>query len=233
MNTYNYTIDKLKPLTDTVVQVMLYADERNTLDYLAGQYIEIITHNGEKIPFSIANAPLGGRHLELHIRHTPENPISLQLLQEIKQEGHLTITGPFGQCIYHENKKEPIIFLAGGTGFAPMKALIEHALMIAETRPMHLYWGAKTASDLYYAELAEHWAKSVTQFTYTPVLSKQKNPANGSVKLGFVHEMVIHDHPDLSQHQVYAAGPPIMVSTAANLFFQHGLLKENFFSDLL
>lgn len=226
-------VDLIHPLTDTVVQVLM-TPSKHRLNYQAGQYIEIITENGKHLPFSIANAPLGGYQLELHIRHTSENPYSHYLLSEIKRTGRILIKGPFGHCIYHKQSLRKNLFLAAGTGFAPIKAIIEQALMEdVGTCPMYLYWSAREASDLYLDEIPQHWAKSIEHFHYTPVLLPSCAGEDWHGQTGLVYDIIAKDHPDLSNFQVYAAGPPQLIQLAWQKFQTLGLKKEFICSDSL
>lgn len=225
-------IDLIKPLTDTIILLLLQPVDNKRFDYTAGQYIKIVTADGRQMPFSIANAPLGARQIELHIRHTEANAYSNYLLNEIKRTGLLTITGPFGHCIYQQKSTRPCILMAGGTGFAPMKAIIEQALANGDNHPKHLYWGVKTVSDLYLDELPQQWAKAVPDFQYTPVLSTTNNRL-WQGRTGLVHEIIAQDHPSLANYQVYAAGAPDMVFAALKTFQALGLKKGLMYSDVL
>lgn len=227
-----YRVNLIKPLTDTVLQLLLQPSNDERLNYTAGQYIEIQLSDGDHCPFSIANAPLGAHQIELHVRHTSDNPFTVKLFDEIKQHGEINITGPFGQCTYHNPKNHPTILLAGGTGFAPIKAIIEHALAEGEHSPMHLYWGAKNVSDLYLDSLTEHWHRLVEHFTYTPVLSAAEHPQQWHGQHGFIQDILAQDYTDLSAHQIYAAGPPDMVFAAHKICLQLGLDKQRFYSDM-
>lgn len=218
----------IKPLTDKILQILLQLDE--LLHYVAGQYLEIITRDGQHMPFSIANAPLGVCQLELHIRHTPDNVYTNNLLAEIKQYGTIQIAAPMGNCTYQSLKSQlPVILLAGGSGFAPIKAIIEQLFTQGTAITMHLYWGAKTASDLYLDEIPQTWAKHVASFQYTPVLSQPQSSWSG--RKGLVHQAILKDYVDLTAYQVLAAGPFDMVFTARAAFLARGLVMENMYSD--
>lgn len=225
-------VDLIHPLTDTVVQILM-TPLKVRFNYLAGQYVEIITENGDHMPFSIANAPLGGHQLELHIRHTRENAYSHNLLAEIKRTGKLFIKGPFGHCTYQRLSSRTTLLLAAGTGFAPIKAIIEQALMQEDTSPMYLYWNARNASDLYLDEVPQHWAKSIHNFGYTPVLPKSCDNEHWQGQTGLVYEIIAAEHPNLSNYQVYAAGPPQLIQLAWQKFQTLGLKKEFIYSDCL
>lgn len=225
------------PLTRTILQVFLELPE--PLSYQAGQYLKVVMNDGQQIPLSIANAPLGGRRLELHIRHTPENPSSVQLLSSIQQQGILNIVAPFGQCTVVTLKSEyPVIFMARGSGFAPIKAIIEQLLATGFEQPIHLYWGFRNMGDQYLDELPQTWTHHLENFQYTPVLCPDElHPScsqsilawNG--RFGDLMDVIITDYVDLSPFQILAAGPFDMILKARDQFMRHGLKVENMYSD--
>lgn len=220
----------VQPLTDKILQVLIEPHQTQRFHYHAGQYIKLLTADGNETPFSIANAPLGSRQIELHIRHTAENHYSHSLLNEIKQTGCVHLTGPFGQCTWQKAAaNRPLLFLAGGTGFAPIKALIEQALADEVELSMHLYWVAKTRSDLYLDELPQAWAHRIPHFRYTPLLSEPDAEWHG--KTGRIYDAVKEDYTDLSQTQIFAAGPGEMVFAALNALQPLGLVRSAIYSD--
>ena len=202
-----------------------------TSSYQAGQYLFIHSLDGEKRPFSIANAPLGTIRLELHIRHSQQNDYSTRLLAEIKSTGKLNIQGPQGQCIYSDHSK-PLIFLASGTGFAPHKAIIENILAQDAQQNVHLFWCANSESDLYLDELPQHWAHTVPHFRYTPVLYQPECQQQWHGEIGLGHNYITQYYPDLSHHLIYIAGTPEMVKSARVHFLQHGAFQNQLFSDV-
>ncbi|MDF2868053.1 MAG: CDP-6-deoxy-delta-3,4-glucoseen reductase, partial [Gammaproteobacteria bacterium] len=194
-----------KQLAPTVWQVLLKPEEAKPV-YRAGQYLEILHRDGSPKPFSIANAPNADGIIELHIRHTPENTYTAELLDEIKQGRALRIKLPYGDCIYPKEKDVKTILLAGGTGFAPMQAILEQALSNELNPPIYFYWGARSLQDLYLHEKVLAWAQQYHQLHYIPVLSMPEPADNWQGKTGFVHEAVVAEHPELSHYQVYASG---------------------------
>jgi CDP-4-dehydro-6-deoxyglucose reductase, E3 len=195
---------------------------KNTgFNYSAGQYLEILLPGHEPRPFSIANKP--GDLLELHIRWLAESPYLVSLIDHIKQNKVLTIQGPLGHCVYHKTPEYPSILIGGGTGFAPLKAIIEQALSEGLKKPMHLYWGARTENDLYLNELPMQWAAQEPLFRYTSI--------SGSERL--LQHAVLDDYPTLAQHQVYASGPFDMVHAVFNALKPHGLDPHLIHSDAL
>lgn len=224
-------VSQVNDLTSSVKQVLLTPSEGEKLIYRAGQYLEIILSDSEHRPFSIANSPVDASMLELHIRHQPENEATRRIIDEIENKKQLTVSMPHGRSIYHKQPQSPIILLAGGTGFAPIKAIIENALAEGMKQPMHLYWGVSTLVDLYMLSLPQRWAEHVPNFHFTPVLSQPKPETQWQGKTGMVYDAVLSDYNDLSDFQVYAAGPAEMVFLALNEFQKLGFNKAFMYSD--
>ncbi len=220
-------------LCDDVVQLYLSLPSTQTFDYLPGQYINILLKNGKERSFSIANTPNQAKQegLELHIRVVPNGYYSPQVKESITIKDILRIQGPFGTYFLRKDEDLPIIMIAGGTGYAPIKGLIEDALEMDSKMPITLYWGARTRADLYLNEQAEHWADRIKEFTYIPVLSEVSDADNWSGRTGFVHDAIAQDFPDAEGHSVYASGPPVMVNALKEVFKNNGLDADFFYSD--
>lgn len=218
-----------KPADDVMVlKLKLPANER--LQFLAGQYIDILLKDQKPRSFSLANAPHNDEFLELHIRNIAGGAFTQQVFNEMKERDIMRFKGPLGTFFLREDTDKPIIFVASGTGFAPIKAIIEHALHIGIARPMHFYWGARKRSDLYMLEMAENWASLGIKFT--PVLSDALAEDAWTGRTGFVHQAVLDDYDDLSGQEIYACGAPVVVEAAHTDFTRlRGLPNEAFFSD--
>jgi CDP-4-dehydro-6-deoxyglucose reductase, E3 len=217
-----------------VLKLQLPASEK--LNYLAGQYIEIIMRDGTRRQYSMGSAPHLAEQVELHVRHMPGGKFTDGLFgvttPAIKERDILRFEGPMGTFCLQEDSTKPIVFLASGTGFAPIKAVIEHALEKAVTRKMSLYWGGRRPQDLYMHKLCLEWAANHTGFNYIPVVSDGLPEDAWAGRSGFVHKAVMADFPDLSEHQVYACGAPIVVDSAQKDFVEAcGLPLEEFFAD--
>ncbi len=208
-----------------VMTLKLPTNER--LQFLAGQYIDILLKDGTRRAFSIANAPHDDEFLSLHIRHVPGGSFTGHVFEAMKEKEILRFQGPLGTFFLREESAKPIILLAGGTGFAPIKALIEHAIHVGVDRPMHLYWGARDRAGLYLLELPRRWAADRPNIHYVPVLSDEAWDGRG----GLVHKAVLEDHPDLAGFQVYACGAPAMIDAARADFAVAGLPEDEFFAD--
>ena len=218
-----------KPAIDVmVIKLKLPANER--LQFLAGQYIDILLKDQKPRSFSLANAPHNDEFLELHIRNISGGAFTEYVFNEMKERDILRFKGPLGTFFLREESEKPIIFVASGTGFAPIKAIIEHALHIGIKRPMHFYWGARRLSDLYMLEMAKQW--ETQGIAFTPVLSEPAPEDEWAGRTGFVHLAVMQDYSDLSPYEVYACGAPVVVEAAHTDFTtSRGLPNESFYSD--
>jgi len=220
-----------------IVRLQLPANEK--FEYLAGQYIDILLKDGKRRSYSMANAPLQENMLELHIRHMPGGAFTDALFgtattsaNPVRERDILRMEGPQGTFFLREDSVKPIILLASGTGFAPIKALVEQMCIRNIQRPIVLYWGGRRPHDLYMSDLAEGWASRLPNFRYVPVVSDALPEDQWSGRTGFVHRAVMADFPDLSGHQVYACGAPVVVDSARHDFTsQCGLPEDEFFAD--
>ncbi len=213
-----------------IAQLKLPANER--LQFLAGQYIDFLLKGGERRSFSMANPPHGDEFIELHIRHVPGGNFTDHVFARMKQRDILRLEGPLGSFFLREDSAKPIVFVASGTGFAPIKSIIESALHRNVARPMTLYWGARRPKDLYLNALPGKWASEHSHFRYIPVISEARPEDQWTARSGFVHRAVMEDLPDLSAHQVYACGVPIMVDSAKKDFVSLCQLPEDeFYAD--
>lgn len=213
-----------------IIELKLPASER--LQFLAGQYIEILLKDGRRRAFSLANAPHDDAFLQLHIRHVPGGFYTSHVFSAMKERDIVRINGPHGSFFLREDSSKPLVLVAGGTGFAPIKAMVEHAIAERSSRPMTIYWGAREKSDLYLRSLAEQWSRDHAHIRFIPVLSDPTPGDNWLGRSGFVHVAAIEDWPDLSGHQVYVCGSPTMVAAARRDFVgQCQLPEDEFFAD--
>ena len=225
-------VEKLEKRADDVMVLKIKLPANERLQFLAGQYIDIQLKDGKARSYSLANPPHDDALLELHIRHVPGGLFSDQVFFTLKERDILRLKGPFGSFFIRDDSDKPMIFIAGGTGFAPIKAMLEHAFAEHTDRELVLYWGVRTLKDLYMDELPQQWLAEHPNFCFIPVLS---NPQPGDAwqgRTGFVHEAVLVDFADLSGYQVYASGAPIMVDSARDCFVQtRNLPEDEFFAD--
>ena len=223
-------VQKLERLAPDVMMIHLRLPANERLQFLAGQYIDILTKSGLRRSLSIANAPHDDDVLQLHLRNYG-GPFSQYVFGTLKEKDILRLEGPLGTFFLREDNDKPMILLASGTGFAPIKAIIEHAIHKKIQRPMTLYWGCRVRADLYLNDLAENWARE-HGVKYIPVLSDAPPEDHWTGRTGFVHRAVMEDFPDMRGYQVYACGAPIVIASASRDFSgQCQLPPDDFFSD--
>jgi len=221
----------MTPVTHDVMELRIMLPQNQRFHYLPGQYIDLLMRDGRRRSFSIANPPDEEGILELHVRRVPDGYFTNYIFEGMKERDLLRFQGPLGTFFLRDgDERRPLIFVAGGTGFAPIKAIVEHAFDEGIRRPMHLFWGVRAVRDLYMRELVESWQQCHESFTFTPVLSEPDDD-QWPGDTGWVHEAVTLRYPDLSGHQVYASGPPPMIEALKKSFPEHGLPEDQLFYD--
>jgi CDP-4-dehydro-6-deoxyglucose reductase, E3 len=222
-------IQSVDYLTHDVVQVSLKIQDNKVFQYLPGQFIDLMSHNLPLRSYSIANyTPRDHGLLEFHIRLFNGSEFGHVLFSESRETSVFQIKGPNGNSFLKEDSVNPVILIAGSTGFSAIKAIIEYVIATGVNREFYLYWGVKDESDLY-SELPQQWDHKYENINFIPVLSEPNHHWKG--KSGFVHESVLNDFDTLVDYEVYAFGPLPMVNSIMDTFFNHGLIKNNLFSD--
>jgi len=223
-------VAEMKQLSHDVMLLELKLPATERMQFLAGQYVDFLLKDGKKRTFSIANAPHNDEFIELHIRHIPGGRFTSEVFDNMKEKDIMRIEGPMGNFFLREDVDRSIIFMAGGTGFAPIKGIIEHIIQVDIKRDVHLYWGAQTEKDLYMNELAEGWAEQNDNIKYIPVLSGDELDG-WQGRTGYVADAIVEDFTDLTNYEIYASGAPEMVYAGKDLFAAQGLNLENYYSD--
>ena len=231
-------IERVVPLAPDVLQVWLRLPAVERLPFRAGQYLDVLLEGGRRRSFSIASPPHDAQLLELHVRRVQGGGFTERLFAAgdaaaavpLGPGSLLRIEGPIGQFVYREGTG-PLVMVAGGTGFAPLKSILRHVLETGIRRPVHLYWGARHPHDLYEEAQVLAWLESFPQLTYTAVLSEATRIEARHHRTGWVHEAVLADHPSLAGTEVYAAGPPAMIEALRASFPQHGLAPGQLYFD--
>ncbi|HXF78446.1 MAG TPA: CDP-6-deoxy-delta-3,4-glucoseen reductase [Usitatibacter sp.] len=233
IRTMHARVERVEKPAEDVAVLFLKLPTGERLQFLAGQYIDILLKSGKRRSFSMANAPHNDQLIELHVRKSPGGAFSSYVFDEMKERAILRFEGPLGTFyLRNDESGKPLIFVAGGTGFAPIKAIIEHAFHHGEDRPMVLYWGVRSKRDLYMPELPLRWQQEHPHFTYIPVVSDPLPEDGWQGRTGFVHQAVLDDFTDLSGYQVYACGAPGMTDVAKQTFVeQRGLPEDEFYCD--
>jgi CDP-4-dehydro-6-deoxyglucose reductase len=219
-------IARMERLAPDVMQVFLRLPAVEPLQFQAGQYLDVLLDGGRRRSFSIASPPHDNGQIELHVRHVPGGGFTSALFDTLRVGALLRIEGPIGQFIYRETAA-PALLIAGGTGFAPIKSILRHALERGSTRSFHLYWGARRDVDLYEEQTVLDWAREFPNLRFTAVLSEEGDYR----RKGLVHEAVLADYPDLTGVDVYAAGLPAMVDAIRATFLGRGLAQERLHFD--
>jgi len=213
-----------------ILELKLPNNER--FEFLAGQYIEILLKDGGRRAFSLANAPRENGRMQLHIRRMPGGRFTTHVFTTMKERDLLRVNGPHGSFFLRDDSDKPMLLVAGGTGFAPIKAVVEQAIAKELQRPLTLYWGGRRREDIYLSELAEGWERDYPHIRFIPVLSDPAPDDRWSGRTGFVHVAAMQDFPDLSGCQAYICGAPAMIAAARRDFVgQCGLPEDEFIAD--
>jgi CDP-4-dehydro-6-deoxyglucose reductase len=224
-------VEKMQLLTHDVMRLRLKLPETERLQFLAGQYLEFLLKDGKRRAFSIASAPHDDAFIELHIRHVPDGQFGDFVFDGLKEKALMRIEGPLGSYFLREDSQRPIILIGGGTGFAPLKGMLEHAFYIGMDRPIHLFCGVRAKRDLYMDDMVQSWLSQHKNLKYTPVLSDALVEDDWQGETGFIHESVVSHYPDLSGYDVYLSGPPPMVKAGMDAFYEKGLPETQIYSD--
>jgi CDP-4-dehydro-6-deoxyglucose reductase, E3 len=223
-------IDRLNLLAADVMQVFLRLPSVESLRFQPGQYLDVLLEDGGRRSFSIASPPHDSARLELHARYVPGGGFTERLFKELRVGALLRIEGPIGQFVYRSGSA-PLILIAGGTGFAPLKSMLRHMLEGGIERDIYFYWGARRVSDIYEEEQLLAWARQYPRLHFVPVLSAASEEEAGARLLGWVHEAVLARHPDLAPFDIYAAGPPALIEAIRQSFPQAGARAAALFFD--
>ncbi len=224
-------VQKLEKISPDVAVLSLKLPASERLQFLAGQYIDILLKDGKRRSFSLANAPHDDEFLQLHVRHVAGGAFTEYVFNQMQEKAILRFEGPLGTFFLREDSDKPIILLATGTGFAPIKGIVEHALYTGTKRPITLYWGGRHKGDLYMFDLPQKWAAEHANFKFVPVLSQPSAEDQWTGRTGHVQDCALADHPNLAECQVYACGSPAMVAEAHRTLVEAGLPDEEFYSD--
>jgi len=218
-------------LAHDVAGLELALPPHERLVFRAGQYVDLLLRDGRRRAFSLANPPSRGDRLELHVRRLPGGRFSGYVLDELRERALMRFTGPLGSFWLRKQLDRPVILVAGGTGFAPVKSILEDALETGFEQPVHVYRGVRAQRDLYLDEAARELATALPSSRYVPVLSQPDPAEHRAGRTGLVHEAVLADHPDLSGFAIYLSGPPAMVEAARRAFPEHGAEPACMFCD--
>ncbi|MBP8296035.1 MAG: cytochrome b N-terminal domain-containing protein [Burkholderiales bacterium] len=223
-------VEALERLAPDVMRILLCLPEGERIAFEAGQFINIILDDGERRAYSFATPPAVSSQIELHVRLLPGGRFTTHVFNAMKAGDAVHFEGPLGASAIRDGAK-PMIFVAGATGFAPVKSMLEYAFASGFKRPLLLYWGVRSKRDLYLPDLPRQWEREHSNFRYVPVLSEPASGDHWDGRTGLVHEAILADFPNLSGYEIYACGSMKMVEAARPAFIAHGLSEQSCFSD--
>lgn len=226
MTIINTRVLSIEALSPHVLKVILKTPQATS--FKAGQYLQVVMSEKDKRPFSIANMPNNDNLIELHIGATPQNPYAYEVIELAKSTQELNVEIGLGNA-YLRDSDLPIVIIAGGTGYSYAKSILFECLHKQAKRPIYLYWGAKTADDLYEADVLSELAGMHEHFTFIPVVELPETQWAGAV--GLVHEKAMLDFPSMVHLQIYVAGRFEMAAVIKESFLPLGLIPENLFGD--
>jgi NAD(P)H-flavin reductase len=221
-------VQQMQRLAPAVMRVVVALPAGHPMAFGPGQYVSVLLDDGQRRAFSIANPPGQNDHLELHVRLIPGGRFTTHVFQRMRVGDELRFEGPLGGFRIEQSQR-PMLMVAGATGFAPVKSIVEDALARGIRRPIVLYWGVRRVEDAYLPELPAQWQREHPNFRWVPVVSDE--PAPPGWRSGLVHQAMLQDHPDLREHEVYVCGSARMVQAAVPAFIAQGLSESAFASD--
>jgi CDP-4-dehydro-6-deoxyglucose reductase len=219
-------------LAPNVMKLVLKLPHAQRLQFLAGQYVDILLPGGKRRAFSIASPPSLEDEIELHVRHVEGGDFTGWVFDELAEKDILRLEGPLGTFfVRNDQTNRPMVMMGGGTGFAPLKSMIEDLLSHGDRRSIHLFWGARTPGELYQEALIEEWVTANPHIRYSSAISEPEDQRSQRGFAGYVHEAVLDAYPDLSGHDIYMSGPPAMIDVARHAFVEHGAPEPRLFYD--
>ncbi len=223
-----FRVYSLDDLTHDIRRVRLRPERTGALTFHAGQYVSVTFAGQPARDYSLANLP-GEPLLELHIRRMTDGSTSHFVADTLAPGEAVMVEGPLGDCYLRDRHPGPIIGIAGGSGLAPIRCIVESALARGEAHRVSLYFGARAERDIYMEAHFVALTARYPTFRYVPVLSDADGPTER--RQGFVPQAVLADFTDLAGLSAYLAGPPVMVEAALPALQAHGMLAEHIHAD--
>jgi len=219
-------------LSSDVVSLRLKLPAAQRLRFLAGQYVDVLLAGGRRRAFSIASCPSLENEIELHVRHVEGGDFTGFVFDKLHEGDLLRLEGPLGNFFIRNDEPErPLLMVAGGTGFAPLKSMIENLLENGDRREIDLYWGARTRAGLYLDELPAGWARDYAHIRYRRAVSDPGDAPELDCFNGLVQDALLAEHPELSGFDMYMSGPPAMIDAAKASFLRHGAAADRLYYD--
>lgn len=220
-------VARMERMAPDVMALWLQPPENERLAFLPGQYVDILLRDGRCRSYCLANAPHDDGLLEIHVRYVDAGEFSSYVFHAMREQAVLHLDGPHGAFHLRAGDRRPIIAMAGSTGIAPIKSMLEHLVHIGDERPVHVFWGVRTREDLYLDARLRQLARAHGRLRYTPCLSDPATNDAWDGRIGLVHNMLLQDYPDLAGHTLYMSGPPSMIAAAQRDLFRHGADPEH------
>jgi len=224
-------IERREPLCHDVMRLVVKLPSLEPFVFLAGQYVDFLLPDGGRRSYSIASPPHEPERLELHVRRVEGGQFTTQVFEELGERSLLRLEGPLGGFWLREESDRPVVMVAGGTGYAPIKSMLRHLMHVGARQPVHFYWGVRRPRDLYEGQRLLRWAAQYDWLRFTPVMSEAQAEDQWQGRHGWVHEAVLEDYGSLSEVDIYAAGPPPMIAVIQELFPARGLPQGRLFFD--
>jgi CDP-4-dehydro-6-deoxyglucose reductase/ferredoxin-NAD(P)+ reductase (naphthalene dioxygenase ferredoxin-specific) len=221
------TVVGLDDATHDIKRVRLAISSGGPFDFSAGQFASVTFDGCAPRDYSMANVP-GDPVLEFHVRRTQGGTTSAYVAEQLKMGDRVRVEGPFGASYLRESHRGPLIAVAGGSGIAPIKSIVERALSQRLPQHIYLYFGVRTERDLYLHDHFTELAAKHETLHFMPVMSEA---SNGGHRTGLVHEAVAQDFDEFDGCKAYLAGPPVMVEAATRLFEQRGMRRIDIHAD--
>ena len=212
-------VQRMQRLAPDVMALWLRLPAVEPFSWQPGQYIDVMLSGGRRRSFSLANPPHEGSLLELHVKRSRSGEFTSLVFDSMTEGTLLRVEGPLGQLAYRDGTG-PVLLVGGGTGYAPMKAILRHVLETGLQRRVVLFWGGRVAGDLYEDAWLRELAARERRFRYVPSLSE--GDGREGVHPGLVHEAVIASGEPLGAADIYAAGPPDMIAAVREMLPRHG-----------
>jgi CDP-4-dehydro-6-deoxyglucose reductase len=221
----------MRPLAPEIMALHLRLPPVEKLEFLPGQYIDVLLPGGQRRSFSLANPRHDAALLEIHVGLVSGGRFSEEVFRHMQPGALLEIQGPLGVFFLRAESARPILMVAGGTGYAPFKSMLRHLFETGRQRQVTLYWGARVKADLYELARAEQWLREQADFRFVPVLSEPPPEDQWTGRRGRVHEAVLADYADFAACDIYLAGPPTMVRAARQSLLLKAAEPARVFSD--
>lgn len=219
----------LENATHDIKRVRLMPEDGPPLAFTAGQYAQVTFPGAPTRDYSMANMP-GETELEFHIRRIPGGAASERVATRLARGDRVEVRGPLGSAFLRESHTGPILAVAGGSGLAPIKSIVETAHAHGLRQPIRVYFGVRTERDLYLVDHFQRMAKAYPNLSFAPVLSEE--PRSDRYRTGFVTDAIAMDVSDLDGWKAYMAGPPAMIDAAGPLLQERGLRSEDMHVDV-